>query len=123
MSPTTGSSKNVSEEIVEVLNSSLISSNVQAIGCDRTNVNTGTKNGVVVALERALRRPLLWIVCQPRGNELPLWYLMQKRDNKTSGPTGFTGEIGKALKDFEKSAVNIRFTLITTDLLILIAVI
>ena len=101
MSPKTGSSKNISKEILEVLNSSLKSSNGQAIGCDGTNVITGTKNGVIVALERALSRPLQWIVCQLHGNELPLRYLMQKLDGKTSGPTGFTEEIGKALKDCE----------------------
>ena len=115
MSPKTGSSKNISEEILEVLNSILKSSNVRAIGCDGTNVNTGTKNGVIVALERALSRRLQWIVCQLHGNELPLRHLMQKLDGKTSGPTGFTEEIGKALKDFEKLAVNIHFTPITTE--------
>ena len=40
---------------------------------------------------------------------------MQKLDSKTSGLTGFTGEIGKALKDCEKLAVNIHFTSITTE--------
>ena len=40
---------------------------------------------------------------------------MQKLDGKTSGPTGFTGEIGKALKNCEKLAVNIHFTPITTE--------
>ena len=68
LSPKTGSSKNISEEIFEVLNSSLKSSNLRAIGRDETNVNTGTKNRVIVALARALSRPLQWIVCQLHGN-------------------------------------------------------
>ena len=115
MSPTTGSSKNVSEKILQVLNSSLKSSNGQAIGCDGTNVIAGTENGVIIALERALSRPLQWIVCKLHGNELPLRYLMQKLDGKISGSTGFTGEIGKALKGCEKLAVNIHFTPIATE--------
>ena len=99
MSPKTGSSENISEENLEVLNYSLKSSNVRAIGCGGTNVNTGTINGVIVTLERALSRSLQWIVCQLQENELPLRHLMQKLDGKASGPAGFTGEIGKALKD------------------------
>ena len=115
MSPKTGSSKNISEEILKVLSSSLKTSNVRAVGCDKTNANTRTKNGVIVALERALSRPLQRIVCQLHGNELLLRHLMRKLDGKTSGATGFTAEIGKALKHCKKFAVNIHFTPVTTE--------
>ena len=55
VSPKTGPLKTISEKILEGLNSRLKSSNVRAIGRDGTNVNIGTKNGVIVALEKALR--------------------------------------------------------------------
>ena len=40
---------------------------------------------------------------------------MQKLDGITSEPTGFTGDIGKVLKDCEKLDVNIHFTPITIE--------
>ena len=58
VSPKTGSSKHISDEILELLTSDSNSSYLQAIECDGTNVNTGTTNGVIVGLERALKNPL-----------------------------------------------------------------
>ena len=43
VSPKTASSKHISEEILELLTSDLNSSYLRVIGCDGTNVNTGTK--------------------------------------------------------------------------------
>ena len=54
VSPKTESSKHISEEILELLTSDSYSSYLRAIGCDGTMVNTGTTNGVIVGLERAL---------------------------------------------------------------------
>ena len=48
VSPKAGSSKHISEEILELLTSDSNSSCLRAIGCDGTNVNTGTTNGVIV---------------------------------------------------------------------------
>ena len=42
---------------------------------------------------------------------------MQKLDGKTNGPAGFTGKIGKALKDCEKLPVNVHFNSILTELI------
>ena len=91
VSPKTGSSKHISEEILELLTSDSNSSYLRAIGCDGTNVNTGITNGVIVGLERALKSPLQWIVCQLNANELPIRHLNQKLDCKTNGPAGFSG--------------------------------
>ena len=117
VSPKTGSSKHISAEILELLTSDSNSSYLRAIGCDGTNVNNGTTNGVIVGLERALKSPLQWIVCQLQANELPLRHLMQKLNGKTNGPAGFTGKIGKALKDCEKLPVNVHFNPIPTELI------
>ena len=51
VSPKTGSSKHISEEILELLTSDSNTSYLRAIGCDKTNVNIGTTNGVIVGLE------------------------------------------------------------------------
>ena len=116
VSPKTGSAKHISEEILELLTSNSNSSYLRAIGCDGTNVNTGTTNGVIVGLARALKSPLQWIVCQLHANELPLRHLIQKLYDKTNGPAGFTGKIGKALKDCEKLPVNVHFNPFPTEL-------
>ena len=42
---------------------------------------------------------------------------MQKFDGKTNGPAGFTGKLGKALKDCKKLPVNVHFNLIPTELI------
>ena len=42
---------------------------------------------------------------------------MQKLDGKTNEPAGFTGKIGKALKDCEKLPVNVHFNPIPTELI------
>ena len=117
VSPKTVSSKHISEEILELLTSDSNSSYLRAIGCDGTNVNTGTTNAVIVGLERAFKSPLQWIVCQLHTNELPLFHLMQKLDGKSNGPAGFTGKIGKALKNCEKLPVNVHFNPISTELI------
>ena len=109
--------KHISEEILELLTSDSNSSYLRAIGCDGTNVNTGTINGVIVGLEKTLKSSLQWIGCQLHANELPLRHLMQKLDGKTNGPAGFTGKIGKALKDCEKLLVNVHFNPIPAELI------
>ena len=78
---------------------------IQAIGCDGTAVNTGTKGGIIRLLETKLGRPLHWFICQLHANELPLRHLIKTLDGKTTGPRGYTGEIGKQLEECEKYSV------------------
>ena len=49
-----------------------------AIGCDGTAVNTGHKNGVIVSLEKHLKKPLQWFVCLLHTNELPFRHLFSR---------------------------------------------
>ena len=71
---------------------------LEAVLCDGTAVNTGSKNGFICYLERKLRRNLLWLVCQLHGNELPLRHVFDHFDGGfgTSGPTSVNGILGKA---------------------------
>ena len=75
---------------------------MQAIGCDGTAVNTGTNGGIVRLLETKLGRSLHWFICQLHANEWPLRHLIKTLDGKTTGPSGYTGDIGKQLEDCEK---------------------
>lgn len=72
-------------------------SSLLAVGCDGTAVNTGRKNGVIVLLEKRLKRPLQWFVCLLHANELPLRHLFSSLDGTTTGPNSFSGCIGKSL--------------------------
>ena len=58
---------------------------IQAIGCDGTAVNTGTKGGIIRLLKTNLDRPLHWFICQLHANELPLRHLIKTLDGKTTG--------------------------------------
>ena len=71
------------------------------MGCDGTVVNTGTVNGDIALFESELKRPVQWLVCQIHGNELPLRHLIQKLDGPTSGPSGWTGPIGREIQFYE----------------------
>jgi len=85
---------------------------IQSIRCDGTNTNVGWKTGIIRRLEKKFQRPLHWIICQLHGNELPLRHLLIQLDGKTSGPTQFTGAVGKLLNEtrFENlQMVNFQF--------------
>ena len=68
-------------------------------------MNTGAKGSVIRLMELKLDKPLHWFICQLHANELPLRHLLQTLDGKTSGPRGFTGEIGKKLDGCENPIV------------------
>lgn len=76
-----------------------------AIGCDGTATNTGWKNGVIRNLEVKLGRPLQWFICLLHFNELPFRHLFESVDGDTTGPTSFSGQIGKQLSGCEKLPV------------------
>ena len=100
--PATGSSRSILQGIVKFTEDNGISmDSILAIGCDGTNVNTGTKGGLIVLMEEYLGRPLHWFICMLHANELPLRHLFSNLDGKTSGPRCFTGPIGKLLQNCE----------------------
>ncbi|KAK4883922.1 hypothetical protein RN001_000193 [Aquatica leii] len=84
ITPSSGSAQNIKRGLLEFLEKNINISEVQAIGCDGTAVNTGHKNGILRQLELSLSRPLQWFVY-----------------GKTTGPKGYCGEIGKNLENCE----------------------
>lgn len=106
VSPITGSAENIKTAICNFLTEANIdTSNILAIGCDGTVVNTGNIGGVICSLEKQFERHLHWIVCQLHSNELPLRHLIEKLDGTTSGPRGFSGAIGKNLTSCDQLPV------------------
>ena len=98
----TGSAKTIATGLYDFLcEYNIDTEKLLAIGCDGTAVNTGSKGGVIRILELKLDKTLHWFICQLHANELPLRHLLQTLDGKTSGPRGFTGEIGKNLDGCE----------------------
>lgn len=91
-----------------------------AIGADGTAVNTGFKAGVIRLLEIHFGHSLQWLVCQFHGNELPFRHLFNKLDGKTSGPSSFSGPIGKMLQTSSERKI-VKFVSIPTDLPIFIS--
>ena len=101
-----GTARNISSSIMDFLQVNDIDySQLIAIGCDGTAVNTGPKGGIIKLLEEKIDNPVHWFVCLLHTNELPLRHLIQTIHGKTSGPASFTGTIGKQLQDCDKSAI------------------
>jgi len=101
-----GTALSIEDSISKFLDeNNIATSEVTAVGCDGTNVNTGKKGGVITMLENKIGRPLQWLVCQLHANELPLRHLLQHLDGPTSGPTAFSGAIGKAMATCEQLPV------------------
>ncbi|GBM25593.1 hypothetical protein AVEN_181709-1 [Araneus ventricosus] len=65
------------------------------LGCGGTVVNTEVFNGGIRRHELKLHRPTQWIICLLHFNELPLRHLFER---KSSGPSSYTGDVGRNLK-------------------------
>ena len=114
--PKSGKSSDVSESIVDhLVQNNLTYDETVALGCDGTAVNTGWKGGVLRNVELKANRPMHWFICLLHANELPLRHLMGKLDGKTSGPKGFSGDIGKSLDGCERKEV-VEYETIPSDL-------
>ena len=97
---------NIKNAIIDFFSENQISlDNVLAIGADGTNVNTGLNNGAIRLLELHMGHPVQWLVCMFHFNELPLRHLVLHLDGTTSGPTAFSGNIGKALEKCHELSV------------------
>ena len=74
--PKSGSSQDISNSIVKRLkNRNANTDDIQVVGCNGTNVNTGQMAGVNLPLEESFIHPLQWLVCLVQANELPLRHL------------------------------------------------
>uniref|UniRef100_A0A6P7H9T0 Uncharacterized protein LOC114349245 n=1 Tax=Diabrotica virgifera virgifera TaxID=50390 RepID=A0A6P7H9T0_DIAVI len=94
-----GSAVVIKDAILDFFNRKEVSTeSLIAVGCDGTNVNTGTNAGIIRLLEIALNRPLQWFICMLHLNELPLRHLLIQLDGVTQGPKAFSGAIGKAIQ-------------------------
>lgn len=106
VSPKTSRASDIKDAIVSFLNNHKVNTaRIIVAGCDGTNTNTGSRGGVIALLEKEFKKPLQRLICLFHGNELPLGHLHKSLDGKTSGPTSYTGPIGKKLDTCENYPV------------------
>ncbi|CAI6353446.1 unnamed protein product [Macrosiphum euphorbiae] len=96
LTPAGGTGEQIASVLFEYLQN-LPALDLRAVGCDGTNVNTGWKAGAIALLEKKLGYPVQRFICLLHGNELPLRHMFQNIDGSTTGPTSFSGPIGKSL--------------------------
>ncbi|XP_050508651.1 uncharacterized protein LOC126885902 [Diabrotica virgifera virgifera] len=88
VTPNSGSAKDIVSSILSYMSdNSIDNSNIKALGCDGTATNTGTLQGAVLLLERALKHPVQVVICMLYLNELPLRKVFVALDGPTTGPT------------------------------------
>ena len=96
--PTNSKANSIFQSIVDYTFENKISlTNLLAIGCDGTGVNTGRQNGVIRKLELHINQPLQWLVCLLHLNELPLRQLFKFYGHHTVGPNHMSGELSDTL--------------------------
>ncbi|GBO05474.1 hypothetical protein AVEN_189468-1 [Araneus ventricosus] len=72
---------------------------IEVLGCDGTTENTGASNGSISLFENALKHPVQAVLrIITNLIELPLRKVMVTLDGPTSGPTSFSGPVGKRLR-------------------------
>ena len=86
-----GSAAAISNAILEFTGNHDISDTLKVLGCDSTNVNTGSNGGVIHLIERKIGHKVMWLICLLHTNELPLRHLFTKLDGKTTGKDCFSG--------------------------------
>ena len=113
-----GTGRDLANDFVDVLAEHNSLDSVLAVVADGTNCNTGWRDGMIAHTERDLQRPLLWLICQLHGNELPLRHYFDQCDGGfgTSGPDSFNGPIGKACKGDIHLLDTVEFEKIETSL-------
>ena len=103
------------QETLNVLHEYDSVDNILAILVDSTAVNTVSKNGFVVNLQRILGRNLHLVGCALHQNELPLRALFKKLDGETKHPANFSGPLGKRLNKEPQVLFDVVETPITEE--------
>ncbi|XP_065649748.1 uncharacterized protein LOC136078265 [Hydra vulgaris] len=110
MIPVTGATGLVfATEMFSVLQEHNSLESIQAVLLDNTATNTGPISGLVVKLEKFLKRKLHLIGCALHQYELPLRALIVKLDGDTTGPRSFSGLLGKRCAENIKDRNQVLF--------------
>lgn len=106
VTPDSGTGKDIVSSILNYMEDNNIDrTTIKVLGCDGTATNTGVSQGAVVLFERILKHPVQAVICLLHLNELPLRKVFVALDGPTSGPTSFSGPIGKILTNYQDSPV------------------
>lgn len=101
--------KAMSSATIEVLEEFSSTESLKAMLVDNTSSNIGWKGGLVVKVEKALKKKLHTIGCMLHFNELPFRKIFQKIDGTTTGPVSFKGDLGERAAIFCPSWPIVRF--------------
>ena len=99
VTPKSGHAKNVARSLYSAAKDIDSIDEIILLCCDGTNVNTGWRNGILFNLQCMLGHDCQIVVCMLHGNELPFRAIFHHYDGTTSGPSSFSGPIGKQLKE------------------------
>ena len=103
----------IADHIVDWLAEHGLESQLQAIGDDSTNVNTGWEGGVMQWVEQKLGWKLVWLVCDLHTGELPLRHLVTQVDGPTLSSNKWSSPLGKMLDNATDLKINQNFTKLT----------
>ena len=103
----------IADHLVDWLKERNVQDDLQALGGDSTNVNTGWEGGVMQWVEKKLGRRLVWIVCDLHTGELGLRHLIIDLDGPTLSNNRWSGPLGKMLDTATELEINPNFTKIT----------
>ena len=79
----------MSEAILEFNGECNINDELEVIGCDLINVNTGSMRVVIYEIEEKIGHRVMWLICLLHINELPLRHLFTNLDEITCGKNIF----------------------------------
>ena len=109
VTPKSGSSKDVTDAMMNFAFAHEFDRGLSVVGSDTTNPMSGAEGGVQRLVEVKVDRPCMRVFCMIHTNELPLRHLFIQFDGVTSGKDSFTGPIGKAVKTTESLELKPRF--------------
>ena len=93
LTPCSGHGEEIAKSLHNFLSQNKVDiSELIAVGCDGTSINTGKSKGVIACLEEKLRREVQHLVCILHTNELPVRHLLPKLDGGTTGPKTFPAQ-------------------------------
>ena len=99
----------VARQLVTWIRDKGLERTLEILGGDSTASNTGWRAGIISWIEKLLDRKLHWLICMAHTNELGLRHLIQKMDGKTDSKKGFSGILGKLLKEVHEMEHNPNF--------------
>ena len=95
--PEDGTGYKIATSVYSAIKDTALEQKLKIVGSDGTAVMTGKSKEFIGLSETLIKRPLQWVICLLRLNELPLRHVFQNLDGVTSESDSFSGLIGRQL--------------------------